>query len=454
MAYTAIPDRGDNRLMHRPQVPAHETRRAVEFRRARQHTVLVRALKVLLPAAAAGILSLYILPSFLKKSIDHGRGTASVRSVTIAAGSLKMIEPHVKGVNERGEAYDFAADSATQAAKDADTMYLETVRGKMTGLDGKVSTLTAPDGVHNNKAEEMTFNNGAVVTRDGGMSATFKTATAFMKQQTVISKTPVTVHLLESTIQAETMALHWGEQRAIFEGRVRTHIERAAQPGTGSANAKKPIDIESDRLEVDDKKHIAIFTGSVSATQGDDNLKAPRLDVTYENTSQTGPADKTAEASKLVKPVKAPAAAPADDPLSSGQIKFIHALGGTVVMTSEKDQQRATGEEAIYDVTAQKIIITGKKVVLTQKGHIFEDSKLLIHVDTGQAVLCSDDCSNDAPPKANAATPKPRGRAVLQPEGGKGGLSVNPSGEANKKEKATVPPKPAVQSLGWQTQSR
>ena len=38
----------------------------------------------------------------------------------------------------------------------------------MTGLDGKVSTLTAPDGVHNNKAEEMTFNNGAVVTHDGG----------------------------------------------------------------------------------------------------------------------------------------------------------------------------------------------------------------------------------------------------------------------------------------------
>src|SRR5262249_57884255 len=136
------------------------------------------------------------LPSFLTKSIDHGRGTASARGVTIAAGSLKLIEPHVKGVNEKGEAYDFTADSATQAAKDADTMYLETVRGKMTGLDGKVSTLTAPNGVHNNKTEEMTFNNGPIdVTRDGGMSATFQTATAHMKEQTVISKKPVVVRL-------------------------------------------------------------------------------------------------------------------------------------------------------------------------------------------------------------------------------------------------------------------
>jgi lipopolysaccharide export system protein LptA len=414
----------------------------------------VRVFKVLLPAAAAGILSLYMLPSFLKVSIDKGRGTASAKRVELEAGSLKMIEPHVKGVNEKGEAYDFTANSATQAARNADTMYLETVRGKMTGLDGKISTLTAPDGVHNSKAEEMTFNNGPIVlTRVGGMSATFQTATAFMKEQTLISKTPVTVQLLESTINAEAMTLHWGEQRAIFEGKegkVRTHIERAAQPGADGANAKKPIDIESDRLEVDDKKHTAIFTGSVSATQGDDNLKAPRLEVTYENTSQTGPADKTAQASSPVRPMKAPAAAPADDPLSSGQIKTIHALGGTVVMTSEKDGQKATGDDAIYDVKAQKITMTGKKVILMQKGNVFEYSKLVVQVDTNEAVLIPD----EAPPTANAATPKPRGHAHLQQEGGKGGLPVNPSGAANKKEKATVPPKPAAQSSGWQTQSR
>jgi lipopolysaccharide export system protein LptC len=237
MVYAAIPDRSDNRPASRRAASGQDTRRAEEFRRARRHSIRVRVLKLLLPAAAAGILCLYALPSFLTKSIDHGRGAASARGVTVAAGSLKMIEPHVKGVNERGEAYDFTADSATQAARGADTMYLETVKGKMTGLDGKVSTLTAPDAVHNSKADEMTFNNGAYLTRDGSMSATFQTATAFMKQQMVISKTPVTVRLHESTIQAETMTLHWGEQRAIFEGKVRTHIEREAQSGTGDASA-------------------------------------------------------------------------------------------------------------------------------------------------------------------------------------------------------------------------
>ena len=227
--------------MRGPKAPSLDERREREFRRARRHSFMVGALKLILPLIAAAVLSLYALPSFLKKSIDHGRGTASVRGITVEAGSLKMIEPHVKGVNEKGDAYDYVANSATQAAKNADVMYLEVVRGKMTGLDGKVSTLTAPNGIHDNKAEEMTFNNGAVLTRDGGMSATFQTVTAYMKSQTAISKTPVVVRLHESTIYADSMTMYWAESRAIFEGHVRTHLEREAGAlASGSAAVQGP----------------------------------------------------------------------------------------------------------------------------------------------------------------------------------------------------------------------
>jgi lipopolysaccharide export system protein LptC len=224
MAYALTPDR--NGAFVRSHADERDIRREIEFRRARRHSGRVRALRIALPLLAAVILSLYALPSLLKRTIDNGRGTATVRAIAVEAGSLKMIEPHVKGVNEQGEAYDFLADTATQAAKDANVMYLEVVRGKMTSLDGKISTLTAPNGVHDNKAEQITFNNGAFVTRDGGMSATFKTATAYMKQQMVVSKTPVIVRLRESTINADNVTLWWSDQRAVFEGKVRTHIER------------------------------------------------------------------------------------------------------------------------------------------------------------------------------------------------------------------------------------
>jgi lipopolysaccharide export system protein LptA len=220
--------------------------------------------------------------------------------------------------------------------------------------------------------------------------------------------------------------------------------------GLGGANAKKPIDIESDRLEVDDKRHIAIFIGSVSATQGDYNLKAPRLEVTYESGSQASPADKAAAAAKPVKPVKAPAEGAAGDPLSSGQIKFIHALGGTVVITSKKDQQEATGDDAIYDVKAQKVTLTGKKVVLTQQKNVVEGKKLLIDLATSQATLITDDEAS----KGGGTGQKPRVRAIFQQEAGKGGVSVNPFGQPSKKEKEAGAPKPSTPSPGWQTQSR
>jgi lipopolysaccharide export system protein LptC len=237
MAFASTPVGRNNRP---PRDANEDPARAREFRIARRHSVRVRVLKALLPVVAAGIGSLYLLPSLFKVSIDNGRGVASVRTVTLEAGSLKMLDPHVKGVNERNEPYDFLADSATQASKNADEMYLEHVRGHMTGQDGKITTLTAPNGLHNNKADQMTFNNGVVVKREPDMTATFQTATAFIKQQTVISKTPVIVRLHESTIHAESMTMFWGEQRAVFEGNVRTHVERQAEEAASGRSETQP----------------------------------------------------------------------------------------------------------------------------------------------------------------------------------------------------------------------
>ena len=60
----------------------------------------------------------------------------------------------------------------------------------------------------------------------------------------------------------------------------------AQTPGTGFAtaykgNANKPVDIQADSLEVDDRQKTAVFRGNVSATQGDVNLRSREIYVTY-----------------------------------------------------------------------------------------------------------------------------------------------------------------------------
>ncbi len=442
MAYAATPDLGDGRLTRASQALPRDSRREAEFRRARAHSKTVLALKGLLPLGAALILSLYALPSFLQTSVDNGRGTLSARGVAVSAGTFVIADPHVAGVNDRGEPYDITASTAEQALSSPEVMYLKVVRGKMTGADGKVTTLSAPDATHNSKTEVITFGNGVTVTHDGGMSATFQTAKAFMKAQTMISKTPVAVRLHESTINAEGMTLYWSESRAIFEGNVRTHIERepatasAGQSAAGEAAASaravgsfsglrgadsnKPIDVEAGRLEVDDKKHTAVFIGNVLVTQGDNNLKAPRLEVFYEAASGTQGMDKGWNPSNVAKPARNASAGVSAGPISGGQIKRLRATGGKVLVISAKDKQEATGDDALYDVAAQKVTMTGKKVVLRQSSNMLEGTKLEINLDTGKWSLVPDELVS-----ASATPGKARIRAVFQPETGPDGKPMN-----------------------------
>jgi lipopolysaccharide export system protein LptA len=216
-------------------------------------------------------------------------------------------------------------------------------------------------------------------------------------------------------------------------------------PATGFSgitgdNSKKPIDIESDRLEVDDKRHLAIFIGNVSATQGDYNLRSRQLEVTYENASQASSQDQAP--AKGAKPAKQPAK-PADpnaaaDPLTSGQIKFIHATGGKVLIICKKDEQEATGDEAFYDVKGQKITMTGDEVILTQKKNIVKGKKLLIDLASGRATVDTDG----------------RVRAVFEQQAAGKGNAADPSSPKKKDDAPKEPPKPVTPSSGWQPQIR
>ena len=148
----------------------------------------------------------------------------------------------------------------------------------------------------------------------------------------------------------------------------------AQAPGTGfatgySANSDKPIDIEADSLEVDDKKKIAVCRGNVSATQGEMNLKSREIQVTYTTNNA-----RTASAA----PEAAP---PAASPLGGGgDITQIDAKGK--VFVTMKGNQQATSDWAIFDVKKQQITIGGD-VVLSQGQNVIRGNKLVIDLTTG-----------------------------------------------------------------------
>jgi lipopolysaccharide export system protein LptA len=154
---------------------------------------------------------------------------------------------------------------------------------------------------------------------------------------------------------------------------------RAQAPGTGFAtaykgNADKPVNIEADSLEVDDRKKVAVFRGNVSATQGDVNMKSKEIEVTY-----NGASNKTASADNNAPAASAPFG-------GGGEITQIDAKGDvfiTMKPTKEGDKpQTAKGDWALFDVKKQQVTMGGE-VVLTQGENVLRGTKLIVDIATG-----------------------------------------------------------------------
>jgi lipopolysaccharide export system protein LptA len=117
-------------------------------------------------------------------------------------------------------------------------------------------------------------------------------------------------------------------------------------------NSNAPIDVASDRIEVQDRADRALFVGNVKVRQASLTLDTERLTVAY----------------------------------SSGggiQIRRLDASGGVVVRSPS---ETARGDFGIYDLDKRLITLVGA-VRLSRRGSEVNGSRLVIDLDTGRAVI-------------------------------------------------------------------
>ena len=117
-------------------------------------------------------------------------------------------------------------------------------------------------------------------------------------------------------------------------------------------DSNAPIDVASDRIEVQDRADRALFVGNVRVRQASLTLDTDRLTVAY----------------------------------SSGggiQIRRLDASGGVVVRSPS---ETARGDIGIYDLDKRLITLVGA-VQLSRRGSEVNGSRLVIDLDTGRAVI-------------------------------------------------------------------
>jgi lipopolysaccharide export system protein LptA len=123
----------------------------------------------------------------------------------------------------------------------------------------------------------------------------------------------------------------------------------------------KPIQIESDNLEIREQEKRAYFTGNVRVAQGQMTLQAGKMTVYYKSGT------------------KSIAAGGAD-------IDRID-VSGSVKLSSAT--QKATADNGTFNMVSEVLVLNGNPVVLSEGGNVFTGCKLTVQMKSGLANLNS-----------------------------------------------------------------
>lgn len=174
-----------------------------------------------------------------------------------------------------------------------------------------------------------------------------------------------------------------------------------AQATPAGLQKEQPIEISSDKLDVLQPEHKAIFTGNVIAIQGTTNMRAAQMVVFYRDNA---PASATP-----------PVASPATPSAAQG-IYRIEATGSVVFTTPT---ETAIGDTAIYNVDTDTIDLVGGNVTLTRGQNILKGTKLNYNMATGRSVLTGGVAGATAsgkPPRVHGLfVPKASGKPTEKP---------------------------------------
>jgi lipopolysaccharide export system protein LptA len=174
--------------------------------------------------------------------------------------------------------------------------------------------------------------------------------------------------------------------RAVLLGTLLVAATSVAAQTMRPENRNQPIEINADRLEVQQEKQIAVFSGNVDATQGDFKMKADQLRVFYREQQQASPppqrptATRSGQAPARTQPLPPRPAQPQSESGLGGSIQRIEA-NGSVFLSSPSET--ASGDRGVYDVDKQTFRLDGQKVVLTRGKSVLNCGSVLTNMETG-----------------------------------------------------------------------
>ncbi len=202
------------------------------FRAARRHSRFVRLLRVAIPIGLVVCLALVAAATYFNPLRMLARLPFDPGKVVVSGTKITMEAPRVGGFTRDGRPYEMTAAAAAQDLMKPGVLDLKQVRARVEMVDKSTVDIQAATGVYDTKADQLVLRTDVVMVSSTGYEARMKEAAMDIKQNRLVSETPVDVKLLNGTLNANRMEV--AENGALMRFGNGIVLYLVPQPSTGT----------------------------------------------------------------------------------------------------------------------------------------------------------------------------------------------------------------------------
>jgi len=190
------------------------------FRAARRHSRLVHVLRIGIPVSVVVLLVAIGLTTYFNPLRLLGQLPLDLGNLVVSGTKITMERPRISGFTSDNRAYDLAATAAAQDLTQPDLVELNQLQARIDMQDKSRVEVSANSGVYNSKQETLTLRQNILLTSSTGYAARLSEAVIDVRKGNVVSERPVSVDLLNGTLDAKRLEVIDAGERVVFGGGV------------------------------------------------------------------------------------------------------------------------------------------------------------------------------------------------------------------------------------------
>jgi lipopolysaccharide export system protein LptC len=206
----------DERPPEAPRLRYNPTRTRDEgaFRKAQNHSRLVRRLRIILPAIA--LVAIGALWATARVIPGDLASLVAMSGIDVKSNSVIMQHPHISGFEGTRRAYEVRADSATQNLDDPKVVTFHQIVGRF-GLDqAGEATVNAATGIYNGNNNTLLLRDGVNLNTTNGYAGALADAKIDLGQGTMTSDKPIEFSSSDGSIRANAVTVTERGKHVLF----------------------------------------------------------------------------------------------------------------------------------------------------------------------------------------------------------------------------------------------